>query len=339
LYHVEHPASFAGVPNRVRCVSDDICQTESPTTVLDNSTERVGVLRRKIAALETLAMDPGTSLPESESAQTTANKLRLELSRLVRDGALTAHGGFEAPVPSPPPTMPPRTVPPRTVPPRTVPPRTRPFASSVMDEFQTPPNAMPWADEERERDTEPPPPPPVVHAGPRWLRYLAPGAALAAILGWSLWPEQAPAPAPAAPAAAPAPASAGSIDLTPRLDVEGPPPHAHFCKGAEDSVQATASTLLGRRRSGMTLTSASIDGCTGRFESRVVGPNKPHTLPAKKVKAVSSELGSALCSDASIRPALVEHGAAYTFAFYDARGKWLEDTTVSGATCAKAARR
>jgi hypothetical protein len=44
-------------------------------------------LRRKIAALESLAENPGTTVAESEAAQHTANKMRLELSQLLRSGA------------------------------------------------------------------------------------------------------------------------------------------------------------------------------------------------------------------------------------------------------------
>ena len=44
-------------------------------------------MRRKIAALESLAENPGTTIAESEAAQQTANKMRLELSQLLRSGA------------------------------------------------------------------------------------------------------------------------------------------------------------------------------------------------------------------------------------------------------------
>ena len=45
------------------------------------------MLRRKIAALELLASNPGTTVAESESAQSAANRMRLELAKLVREAA------------------------------------------------------------------------------------------------------------------------------------------------------------------------------------------------------------------------------------------------------------
>ena len=45
------------------------------------------MLRRKIAALESLASNPGTTVAESESAQSAANRMRLELAKLVREAA------------------------------------------------------------------------------------------------------------------------------------------------------------------------------------------------------------------------------------------------------------
>ena len=58
--------------------------------------DRIELLRRKIAALEVLASDPGSTVAESQSAQETANKLRLELSKLLREakgsGGATSDG-------------------------------------------------------------------------------------------------------------------------------------------------------------------------------------------------------------------------------------------------------
>jgi hypothetical protein len=276
--------------------------------VLEDSAERVGVLRRKIAALETLAMDPGTSLPESESAQTTANKLRLELSRLVRDGATLIGTGpaLDVALPSQPTSPEPL---------RAEPPSTAGWSAADWPEV--------------ERDTEPPPPPPVVHAGPRWLRYVAPGVALSA-LGVALVLSSLPEPGAATRSEPSAPAA--TIDITPRLAAQPAPPVAQHCKDAEESVQAAAASLIGHRRSGLTLTSANVDGCSGRFESRLVAASKGRP-PAKRLRAVSNELTAALCADPSIRPALVEQGASYTFAYYDQGGTWLEEATVSGANC------
>lgn len=46
--------------------------------------DRIRSLRQKIRSLETLSANPGASTPEATNAQETANKLRLELSGLLR---------------------------------------------------------------------------------------------------------------------------------------------------------------------------------------------------------------------------------------------------------------
>jgi hypothetical protein len=69
----------------------------------EHAEERVDVLRRKITALESLASNPGTTVAESESAQSAANKLRLELAKLTREAA--SRGPREI-TPSPPPSAP-----------------------------------------------------------------------------------------------------------------------------------------------------------------------------------------------------------------------------------------
>ncbi len=60
------------------------------------------MLRRKITALESLASNPGTTAAESESAQSAANRMRLELARLVREAGsrpAAANGAWAAPGP------------------------------------------------------------------------------------------------------------------------------------------------------------------------------------------------------------------------------------------------
>lgn len=60
--------------------------------VSDDPTIRVGVLQKKIGALESLAANASTTAAESESAQRTANKLRLELAKRLREGATQKAG-------------------------------------------------------------------------------------------------------------------------------------------------------------------------------------------------------------------------------------------------------
>jgi hypothetical protein len=277
----------------------------------DKPAERVTVLRRKIAALETLAMDPGTSVPESESAQTTANKLRLELTKLVRDGVPDEVSAIARSTPPPPP---PPIEPLNAAPPSTRSSNGEPWAATVHD---TQPRRMPVF-------VKPP--------APRWLRFAAPSVGLVALAAacWIGLSEPTPPPAVAQQA---------SVVAAPREVVPRPPSEANrrrheACKNAEDGVQAAAATLLDKKQRGLTLTSAAIEGCQGRFESRVMPTKKGgKDARARNIKAASSALNSQLCADAKIRTALVDHGASYTFAYFDQRGKWLEDTTVSGQTC------
>jgi hypothetical protein len=278
----------------------------------DKPAERLTVLRRKIAALETLAMDPGTSVPESESAQTTANKLRLELTKLVRDGVPDEVAAIARSTPPPPP--PPSPIEPLNEAP-----------ASVRGG-----NGEPWA--ATVHDTQPRRMPVFVRpAGPRWLRFAAPGLGLAALAAacWIGLSEPSPPPVVAQQASAVA---------SPREVVAKPSElnrrRHEACKVAEDGVQAVAATLLDKKQRGLTLTSGTIDGCQGRFESRVMTTKKGgHAARAKNIKAASSALGSQLCADSKIRAALVDHGASYTVAYFDQRGKWLEDATISGASC------
>lgn len=281
----------------------------------DKPAERVGVLRRKIAALETLAMDPGTSVPESESAQTTANKLRLELTMLVRNGAPDDVAVLARSTPPPPPPIEPLNAAPPSV-----------RAGSGMGNG----NGEPW--DATVHDTQPRRMPVFVKpAGPRWLRFAAPAVGLVA-LGVACWLGLSEPTPPAIPV------QQAAVVAAPR---EVPPKPSELkrkrieaCKGAEDGVQATAAKLLDKKQHGLTLTTGSIDGCEGRFESRVMTTKKGgHAARARNIKAASSALGHELCADGKVRSALVDHGASYTFAYFDQRGKWLEDATISGVSC------
>lgn len=284
--------------------------TDGFTVLDDKPAERVTVLRRKISALETLAMDPGTSVPESESAQTTANKLRLELTKLVRDGAPDEVAALSRSTPPPPP---PPIEPLNAAPSSTRAGNGEPWPATVHD---TQPRRIPvW----------------VKPAGPRWLRFAAPAFGLVALAAacWIGLSEQAPAPIAALQRSAAAPAR----EISPKLK-ELKPRRNEACKNAEDGVQAAAASLLDKKQSGLTLTSGTIEGCHGRFESRVMSTKKGGPAArARNIKSASSALGSALCDDAKIRTALVDHGASYTFAYFDQRGKWLEDATISGSSC------
>ncbi|MET0411435.1 MAG: hypothetical protein ABW217_09055 [Polyangiaceae bacterium] len=276
----------------------------------DKPAERVTVLRRKIAALETLAMDPGTSVPESESAQTTANKLRLELTKLVRDGVPDEVAAIARSTPPPPP---PPIEPLNEAPPSVRAGNGEPWAATVHD---TQPRRMPvW----------------VKPAGPRWLRFAAPAVGLIALAAacWIGLSE---------PTHAPIVAQQASVVASPREVVPKPSElnrrRHEACKSAEDGVQALAAALLDKKQRGLTLTSGTIEGCQGRFESRVMTTKKGgHAGRARNIKAAASALGSQLCADTKIRAALVDHGASYTVAFFDQRGKWLEDATISAASC------
>lgn len=275
----------------------------------DKPAERVTVLRRKIAALETLAMDPGTSVPESESAQTTANKLRLELTMLVRNGVPDEVAAIARSTPPPPSPIEPLNA----APPSVRAGNGEPWAATVHD---TQPRRMPVF-------VKPP--------GPRWLRFAAPVVGLAA-LGAACWIGLSE------PTTPPVAAQQASVVAAPREVVPKPSElnrrRHEACKVAEDGVQAAAATLLDKKQRGLTLTSGTIEGCQGRFESRVMTTKKGgHAARAKNIKAASSALGSQLCADAKIRAALVDHGASYTVAYFDQRGKWLEDATISGASC------
>lgn len=277
----------------------------------DKPAERVTVLRRKIAALETLAMDPGTSPPESESAQTTANKLRLELTKLVRDGAPDEISAIARSTPPPPP-------------PPIEPLNAAPSSTRVG-------NGDPWS--ATVHDTQPRPMPVFVKPpAPRWLRFAAPSLGLVAlaVACWIGLSEPSPPPVSELPLSAAAPPP----------EVVAPRPSElnrrrnEACKSAEDGVQAAAATLLDKKQRGLTLTSGTIEGCEGRFESRVMSTKKGGPAArARNIKAASSALGSQLCADSKIRAALVDHGASYTVAYFDQRGKWLEDATISGQSC------
>ena len=96
---------------------------------IEDSTKRVETLRKKIAALESLASNPSTTSAESESAQGAANKLRLELSKRLREDSKEKS---EVPVPPAAPEVDPKAAEAKPEPdprPRTMPPR-RPAAAN-----------------------------------------------------------------------------------------------------------------------------------------------------------------------------------------------------------------
>jgi hypothetical protein len=296
----------------------------------DKPAERVGVLRRKIAALETLAMDPGTSVPESESAQTTANKLRLELTMLVRNGAPDDASGLARSTPPPPP--------PPIEPLNAAPPSVRAdsgmsgsgIGGHGMSGHGMSGNGEPWA--ATVHDTQPRRMPVFVRpAGPRWLRFAAPAFGLVA-LGVACWIGLSEPSAPVIPTRQAA--VAASPREVPPKPSELKRKRSEACKGAEDGVQATAAKLLDKKQQGLTLMTGSIEGCEGRFESRVMTSKKGgHAARSRNIKAASSALSHELCADGKVRSALVDHGASYTFAYFDQSGKWLEDATINGGSC------
>lgn len=335
--------------------------------VSDSERARIEVLRRKIAALEALAADPGTSAPESESAQTTANKLRLELARLLRSVAAQGEpvpnssevgDGFvgaradDTPASS------------HAAPASGASPGANAAASQGPPSTGSSPRAAapPSARAASSRGARPRRAPvssePVL---PVWLQRTAVTLALGAVLlGFYTWPADEPEPVesrfvdpPSALAADEALAQAASASPdspaplpTPVMPVLPPPSprgearaagagRERYCRRAEAQLRQASTRLLGRAQDGVELTSAHVDGCNARFEVRLSNVSKDEVAKAGGLRhpAVSTELTAALCADDASRAALVEHEASYTFAYYDRAGSPITELIIDGVSC------
>ena len=255
--------------------------------------DRIETLRRKIAGLHALASDRSATSPEATSARQTAERLQRELTHLLDEVQSSQHDEADEPQSY------------RAAPP-----------SSARGPDNTARVPTPRTGGSRH--------PPIEPASNGWLSKvfytIPPLLVLAGIQVYRV--EQDHEPDRSVAAHASPPVQQGTLR-----------PGADYCAQAEPQLQRSFVSLPRRWSERLTLLSFAPQGCSGSFVAQLDQSTRDRHSSSSLYDEARSLIERKLCTDSLTQPALVEHGAVFSFRLQDRVGQLLTEFQIDGGSC------
>ncbi|MEO8177630.1 MAG: hypothetical protein ABI895_02250 [Deltaproteobacteria bacterium] len=256
--------------------------------------DRIETLRRKIAGLHALASDRSATSPEAASARQTAQRLQRELAQLLDEIPSSQRDEADEPQSY-------RAAPPSSA--------RRPENTARM--------RTPRAGGSRH--------PPIEPASNGWLSKvfytIPPLLALAGIQVYRAEQDHEVDRIVADPAAS-APVQQRTL-----------PSGAEYCAQVEPQLQRSFVSLPRHWSERLTLLSFAPQGCSGSFVAQLDLSARERHAQSALFDEARSLIERKLCGDSLTQPALVEHGAVFSFRLQDRVGQLLTEFQIDGGSC------